>query len=445
VKKFSLGFSPNRELALKKYLVDKKKVDSGFLQKSGIVYFKDGFPIDRFRGRIIFPLFDHRGNICGFAGRILPIDEKRDLAKYINTPETLVYHKSQILFGLNETKADIKKLGFAIIVEGELDMISSWQAGVKNCIAIKGSALTEEQLRLLTRFTSKITLALDSDFAGNAAARRGVVLAESRGFEVKVALLEDYKDPDDMARKDPDGYKKAIGGAVGIWDFLINMVFKKYESGSKQGLSREIVPVLSLIEDKIVQAHYSHQVSEKLGIPLEAVLTEVEKFLVKDKKSYADETKQDSDVFKKGRRQLLEERALAIIFKEDNSVLEDPEFLKIFKNSLLGKIVDKYKDYAKLNKGRVSLKAFYDILPAELASGFQSLILADNDILGEEGKSARQELLMIKSELEEMDVRGDLETLAVKIRSLEKDKKKEELEEAKREFNRLSSLISQRK
>jgi DNA primase len=123
-------------------------------------------------------------------------------------------------------------------VEGELDMISSYQAGIGNVVAIKGSALTEDQIRLLGRFCQKIVLCLDSDFAGDEAAKRGAILAVNLGFEVKVAHLEGYKDPDEIAKKDPDAYRKAIEEAIGIWDFLINQIFNKYDQSTGNGKSQ---------------------------------------------------------------------------------------------------------------------------------------------------------------------------------------------------------------
>src|SRR3990167_5278760 len=165
IETFQVGFSPDVPGAIRKFLVEKKKFADRELEKAGLSVLGRA-AIDRFRGRITFPLLDHRGNIVGFAGRTMP-GAKTELAKYINSPETPIYHKSRVLYGLNLAKTRIKEKKTAIVVEGELDMISSWQAGVENTVAIKGSAFTEEQLRLLTRFCQKVILALDTDFAGD--------------------------------------------------------------------------------------------------------------------------------------------------------------------------------------------------------------------------------------------------------------------------------------
>ena len=171
IKTFGVGYSPDIPEIFKKFFLDKKGFSPTEIEKVGLGYTRGGSVRDRFSGRIIFPLFDHRGNVAGFSGRILPGREKADTGKYINTPETPIYHKSNILYGLNLSKKEIKKKGEAIVVEGELDAISPWQVGIKNIVAIKGSAFTNEQAKLLSRFSENVTLALDSDIAGNIAAR----------------------------------------------------------------------------------------------------------------------------------------------------------------------------------------------------------------------------------------------------------------------------------
>ena len=146
---------------------------------------------DRFNGRLTFPLLDYRGHIVGFSGRILPTSKNPNLAKYINSPETEIYHKSQMLFGLNLAKEAIRQENSVIVVEGEFDMISPYQSGIKNIVALKGTAFTQEQLQLLRRYTDTLILALDSDFAGNNAARKSIELADSMEFDIKVLNLGD--------------------------------------------------------------------------------------------------------------------------------------------------------------------------------------------------------------------------------------------------------------
>lgn len=281
IKEFLLGFSPNTPFAIRKYLVDKKRYKDSEVEKVGIAYKTRRGYIDRFRGRLIFPLFNHRDNVAGFAGRILP-GESREVAKYINTPETPVYHKSDLLYGLNLSRRYIKKKKSAIVVEGELDLISSWQVGVKNVVALKGSAFTEEQARLISRFAKKLILAFDADLAGSESALRGIKIAESFGLQIKVAQIKGYKDPDEIAQKAPKKYLQLLKGAVSAWDFIIDTIFSKHDARTGEGkalISREVVPVIAAINDEIVKAHYIGKVARKLSVSEEVVVEQVKKIV----------------------------------------------------------------------------------------------------------------------------------------------------------------------
>lgn len=405
VKKFRLGYSPESFDALSNYLVQKKKINQKEVEKAGLLV---GRGIDRFRGRVIFPLSDHRGNIVGFAGRILPWAGK-DLAKYINSPDTEAYHKSKVLYGMDITKSEIRDKKYAVIVEGELDMISSYQAGVRNVIAIKGSALTESQVRLISRFAQKIVLCLDSDFAGDEAAKRGSIMAVNMGFEVKVAQLEDYKDPDEIARKDPDAYIKAIENAEDIWDFLIDSVFNKYDlgtGGGKAKISHEVVPLLRLIQDKIVQSSYVENVARRLSVPNEAVLEEMAK--VNTSKNNDSENLEYKKV-EKNRRQLLEEKLLV------NSI-NNIDLIPV--NLITSEFIKKVISY--LNKNKFPL-------PKELEDGYGEMVLENSD---------KENVDLIIKELVLLDTKQKLEDLGSKIKLDDSN------EELLQEFSELSNKLS---
>lgn len=412
IKKFQIGYSPESFDALYKYLTEKKKFASTEIIKAGLLV---GRGIDRFRGRVIFPLFDHRGLVIGFAGRILPW-ANQDMAKYINSPETPAYHKSKVLYGLNITKSEIRDEKYAVVVEGELDMLSSFQAGIKNVIAIKGSALTEDQIRLIGRFlpaqtgAKKIILCLDSDFAGDEAAKRGAILAENLGFEVKVARLVGYKDPDDMARADPESYKKAIEDSVGIWDFLIDLVFKKYDAGSGQGkakISAEVIPLISLIQDNIVKAHYIQILSRKLSVPVEAVTDEINK----QANNKTKDSLEDLIVTKsqKNRKQLLEERLLINSISTDPKVVLKKDIKSLFSSVFPLRIIDELEKYLNINS-KFNLTKFSKNLPKELISGFSEIVLENSE---------DEDMNNIIKELKIANLRYKMEELGAKIRESE--------------------------
>ncbi len=446
IKEFGLGFSPDSPLGLKKFLIDKKKFDPRDIERAGIGYPKGGYFIDRLRGRVIFPLLDHRGNTVGFAGRVLPGPNEKETAKYINTPETPVYHKSSLLYALNLTRGNIKKKSVAIVVEGELDAISSWQAGIKNVVAIKGSALTEDQVRLISRFCKKAILCLDSDIAGDAAARRGVITAQDQGLEVKVARLKDYKDPDDAARKNPEGYKKSLIDAVGIWDFLIDSVFERFDAKSGEGkakISREVVPVLSLISDKIVQDHYVNLVSKRLDVSSEAVLEQLSKQVGKKETSKVQEK---PDFEKRERRELLEERILSLGFRYNPEILLKKSVSDLVKTPLSKRILDEYLIFSQ-KKVKFNVSEFGMNLPKELFDGFAWMVLSEESEINNPSE-VPIEIEVVLHELRALSLKEKLVKLSGQIKKLEEGGEKtylpagrEELAKFKEEFKNLTEKL----
>ena len=441
IEEFKLGFSPESSYSLKKFLVDKKKFLPIDIEKAGIGIPRGQDLYDRFNGRVIFPLFDHRGNPIGFAGRVLPWD-KRETGKYINSPETPLYHKSNVLYGLNLTRGFIKKKKVAIVVEGELDLISSWQAGIKNIVAIKGSALTEEQVKLLSRFAQKFILALDSDMAGDAAARRGIKVASDIGVEVKVAKITGFKDPDEAARGNIESYKKDLIAAEGVYDYFIDSVFSRVNSESGAGkskISKEIIPILAEIGDKIVQSHYANIIARKLEVPLEAVLEELAKIF--DKSTTGPETPSSfKDTKGQARRELLEERFLTLAFQSDPKILLSKESANLIATPLNIRIVE---EYAKFDPGKAfNVTEFGAKLPAELFQGFSEMVLSDNQNLLENPDEFNRELDLVRKELKIHTVKEKLKLLASQMRETEENGDKDKLLKAQNEFNKLAKSLS---
>ena len=439
IKEFGLGFSPDSPLGLKKFLIDKKKFDPRDIERAGIGYPKGGYFIDRLRGRVIFPLLDHRGNTVGFAGRVLPGPNEKETAKYINTPETPVYHKGSLLYALNLTRGNIKKKNVAIVVEGELDAISSWQAGVQNVVAIKGSALTEDQVRLLSRFCKKAILCLDSDIAGDSAARRGVITAQEQGLDVKVARLKDFKDPDDAARQKPEEYKQSLIDAVGIWDFLIDSIFERFDVKTGDGkakISREVVPVLSLISDKIVQDHYINLVSKRLEVSSEAVMEQLSK---EGKKEVVKKDIKLTNPERKERRELLEERLLSLGFRYNPEILLKKSVLDLVKTPLSKRILDEYLIYSQ-RKTKFTVPEFGMALPKELFDGFAWMVLSEELEINSPSEIPI-ETGAVLYELKTLSLKEKLTDLSGKVGELEEGGEKERLAKLKEEFKNLTEKL----
>lgn len=282
VKKFNLGFSPKNSLLISNYLA-KKKFSTPDLVSTGSFgtnrYGATGL-YDRFQGRLIFPLMDYRDRIIGFSGRVLP-GQSADQAKYINSPETDIYHKSHTVYGLNFAKESIRTQGFVIVVEGEFDMISPYQRGVTNIVAIKGTAFTQEQLELLRRYTDSLILGLDSDFAGAASSRRSIEMADNLAFDIKVLTFNGrFKDPDEAISADPEFFKQQLAAAVPIWDYLIESTLALHDPSTIKG-KREalaiILPFIAKISNLVIRSDYVRKLALEIGSTPESVSQEIVK------------------------------------------------------------------------------------------------------------------------------------------------------------------------
>ncbi len=285
IKNFGIGFAPEGWETLCNFLAkrgykDEDIINSGMALRSvnrrGIY--------DRFRKRVMFTIRNTHGQVVGFTGRLLPEDEKKPDAggKYVNTPESALYHKGSVLYGLDQAKQEIKRDDLAVLVEGNMDVVSSHQAGIKNAIAASGTALTDDQLKLLGRYTHRLAVAFDADAAGDNAAKKGIVTALRNGFLVKVIIIppELGKDPDDLVRKDPELWKQAIVNAVDIIDFLVASAKAKLNLKTIEGKKlaiQQIVPIIAEVNDPVAAAHYVKVLSEAVGIPDDVIRGELPK------------------------------------------------------------------------------------------------------------------------------------------------------------------------
>jgi DNA primase len=279
-KAFNLGWAPDSWRSLTNFLVGKKNYTLDEAEKSGLVIKgSQGGGYDRFRGRVMFPLTDFRGRVVGFSGRTIDPEVKE--AKYVNTPETSVYHKRELLFGITQAKTAIRKKDRVVVVEGEFDVISSYIAGVRNVVGIKGSAVTEDQLKTLMKLTRNISLCLDADAAGEAAMKRGIEIADHLGLSVAIIPNSGGKDPDEVARSSREEWKKMVTKNISAYQFYIDSAFARYDNNGGEGkkkISEELVPILSKIGNSVEQIYYLKVVAKRLGVGEEAVKSEMEKY-----------------------------------------------------------------------------------------------------------------------------------------------------------------------
>jgi DNA primase len=439
MKTFTLGYSPNSWDGLYKYL-KKKRYDDELLEKAGLIIRMDrpragerGY-YDRFRGRVMFTLKDHRGNVVGFAGRVLDPDAKE--AKYINTQETLVYIKSNVLYGLDVTKDAIQKENEAVVMEGELDVISSFQAGISNVVAIKGSALTEGHVRLLKRFTERLAFALDSDMAGDAASRRGIEIADREGLDMRVVTIPSGKDPDEAARESAGLLKKAIKDAVPVYDYFLSSALKRFDVHSafgKKKISEELLPVLSKIENPIVQNHYVKKIAEVLDTSEEAIgegMRRAARASVISPRPKAVVTEGNKEPTL-SRPEKIEVYVLALLVQgktvdlfED---LQDSGLLPEFMHPPTHKIIDQLVSFLSPKEGEPEVKKtflikdFADALPPELVPTLDEAFLLDiGDFLNDDDLFTREWLRSLR-EMKRVVLHRKIQDLTRKVSEGETD------------------------
>lgn len=377
VETFTLGYAPNSWDAQYAFLQKKGYKPEDIAQAGLIVKGSRGY-YDRFRGRLMFPIHDHRGQVLAFAGRVL--DPKIKEAKYINSPETPVYTKGHTVYGLDKTKDAIRREQSVIVVEGEFDFLQSYQAGNSNVVAIKGTALTEEQIRLLKRFTDTIIFALDSDVAGDDAARRGILLADQVGLSMKAVYLPQGKDPDECIRNAYTVWKKALEDAQPIYDFLLDSSLRRYDPVSVDGkrrISDEFIPILAKISNPIIQGHYIRILAEKLNLQEETISLAIRK-VQKQSGVTQDRPKPQPVLPKQSREIRLEETLLAVLLQSDDPVVVDIIFSLCSAQELSHTVLQKIFHLAfEAQKQRVALPLGKSIphVPDELVPTINTLIL----------------------------------------------------------------------
>ena len=280
IRKFGLGYSLNAWDTLIKF-GEREGMDIATLEKAGLVLAReDGSGrYDRFRGRAMFPIFSPTGRTVGFGARKLREDDP--LGKYINSPETPIYNKSRILYGLYQSKDAIREQECALLVEGYADLISVFQAGIENVVASSGTALTEEQIQLVGRYTKNITLVYDADSAGSKATIRGVDLIIENGLDVRVAALPQGDDPDSFVRKNGGAaFRKLVDDAVSFLDFKAGLFRAEGLLNTPEGQTRavrSIVETIAKMKDEIKRNFYIKSVSEKYGIYESVLFRELDK------------------------------------------------------------------------------------------------------------------------------------------------------------------------
>lgn len=336
IKAWRLGWAPDEWRSLYHYLLsvgfDKELIVRAGLAKVSLEK-ENKEPYDVFRGRIIFPLSDASGKIVGFSGRALGDMEP----KYLNSPDTPLFAKSELLYGFDKAREDIRRKNYAILVEGQMDLILSHQAGVKNTVASSGTAFTELHLRNLKRYSPRIVLAFDGDSAGLLAAEKSATLALALGMEAKIARLPAGSDPAELALSDGEAWKKVLRDSLPAIEAIINIVFESEKDARKRSklIEKKVLPLILLLGSAMEQSHYVFMVAKRVGLKEELVWEDLKKAKAPDTSSLENKATDKSEPEEEGAAkvsilesielELAEVAALKIELGPDSSELERAE------------------------------------------------------------------------------------------------------------------------
>lgn len=439
IKTFMLGFAPGTGNAITKYLIDKKLFVPQDLIEAGLAAEYGGRIRDFFRGRLIFPLVDHRDNVVGFSGRLL--DKNATAYKYINTRDTPAYHKGDMVYGLNITKDAIRKANKVIICEGEFDVISCFHNGIANVVGVKGTALTENQVNLLSRYATKIAFCFDGDKAGQEAIRRSLLVVEKKGITPSVIEIPGCKDPDEALRVDPGAFKKAVREDQGVYDYLLAKVSHSADPATAEGkkqISDELLPLLTGIKNEIIKEHYLRKTANLLDTSYESIVKEAERLIVKGHKA---EVKTILKI-KRPKEEIMEEYLLSLIIQNEDT----EEAVKI--------VIASLRDY--LPKDRACQKIFHQLLddftresffdrkkfinslPAELATIRDTALLYPLPHF-EDRRKFISEVEKVAGNLRISYVNQKMKQLAQEIKLKEAEGPEKEVEELKKKYSSLAS------
>ncbi len=425
IRAYNLGFAGSSADAL-----TKKLVSAGFsfdeIEVAGLAFTAQGRMVDRFRDRIMFPLADGEGNVVGFTGRIFgPLEKKEGIGKYVNSPETPLFSKSKILYGFDKAKSAIMKKNRALLVEGQMDLLASHQAGLTEAVAVSGTALSEFHLKTLLRLAGTLVFALDADAAGFRAAERGIGMALSLGAMVRVAILPAGEDPASLARGNADALKNVVEKA----EFVIPAIFSFLQSqfpdeALLRRKSREhLFPLLAKLDSEIERTQAVNFIAKALGVRDDDVRADFVTF-VREEKSTSGQTviasppegvSQETSRLEKIKKELI---GVVLMGDTDKSIydLVEKEYARI-SGSTLEDLQKEYPDKDKNDAAFMAETLYHD----------SKLRL-----------SVARELL---SEFEREMLREKMKKLMAFLKNAEITKKEENTEEILVEIQRISSEI----
>ncbi|OHA54572.1 MAG: DNA primase [Candidatus Terrybacteria bacterium RIFCSPLOWO2_02_42_20] len=430
-KAFNIGFAPAGWNNLRDYLKDKGYSESE-MEKAGMIIksakAQAGY-YDRFRSRIMFPILNSSGQTVGFSGRIFGEEGTDSGGKYINSPQTVLYDKSGILYGFDKAKNEIRKKDACVLVEGQMDAVMSHQAGVVNAVAVSGTALTFEHLKLIKRLTEKIIMAFDKDEAGARASSKGIDMALAEGFEVKIAVSPSGKDPADAVLDNPESWVKAVGEAKNVIEFYLELF------DERKDIERKILPYIAVLQSEMEKAGWVKKISEKLKIKEDAVWDELKKVsLSSGVKSHQGESLRQGLPLMGGNQSPPKQTRLDFM---RNKLLGMALWQKDAKDPNLKLVID---EFIALKKEEI------ENCPLEE----KNRLILEAELFFSEEASLANEFLKIKKEIEKEEIKAELENMTEKIKELEMANKSDEngdpkLKKYLDDFHKLTKKLNETK
>ncbi len=441
VRGFRIGWAPESWDFLLSRLV-KRGFKKEEVEKAGLaVRHEDGTSwYDRFRSRIIFPINDVNARVIGFGGRIFEAtkDKKQETgkteAKYINTPQTLIYDKSRVLYGFDKAKQEIRGQGAAVIVEGYMDCVMSHQAGVKNTIAVSGTALTPQQLKTIKRLCDTVVCSFDTDTAGENATRRSLSLAAEYEFERRIAAIPSGKDPADAVLENPAEWLAAVADAKPVLDFYFEKTFREENPERAEGkkkISAILMPLISEVRDEIQKAHWVRELAKRFAMSEDAIWKELSRRPGDISRAPANRGQSaDSGVAAvPSRRELLEDRFLSLL-----AIMPEETRARVASDHHLEFIAATHQELFPL------LIAGSSELPEHLRDKAESLRFK-GEFVRESGRDIGEELALCGRELEKECVRTWLSRLGEEIRVCERTGDESAIQPLLENFRTLSEQL----
>jgi len=426
LKKWRVGYAPDVWQGLSDFL-SSRGYQKQEIEKAGLALTSEkGSFYDRFRGRIIFPIFDLSSQVIGFGGRVFKEKDTQEVAKYVNTPQTLLYDKSHVLYGLDKAKVAVRQKDACLLVEGYLDAIMSVQAGFNNVVATSGTALTPFQLKILKRYTNNLLSAFDMDVAGDSATKRGIELAQAQDFNVKVITMPQGKDPAEIIAQNLDDWQKVIADARSILQFYFETTFSRFNPGEPEGkreISKVLLPIIKRIPNKIEAAHWVQELAKRLGVKEEIVEEELKNVKLDMPNYNLPEVFNPVFVQPKTRKDILEERIVSLLLKEPQHLsFVGQDCFSYF--SLRMQII-----LSDLKENRLAQQdefVNYLFLKAEVE---------------EEEFDVGIEIQTCLKEIERLETKSKLDEISQEIKKAETERELERVNNLTREFNKLASKL----